>query len=88
MNRTLESRIRRLEKEADMSSLRHLTDDELDRNIIGALRKLIAGHSSVMAAIEHYRGADNTDEKAIGDMLDEHLPMIWTVIARQYPASV
>ncbi len=30
MNRTLESRIRRLEKEADMSSLRHLTDDELD----------------------------------------------------------
>ncbi len=41
-----------------------------------------------MAAIEHYRGGDHTDEKAIGDMLDEHLPMIWTVIARQYPASV
>ena len=87
MNRTLESRLRRLEKDADMSSLCHLTDDELDQNIIGALRKLIAGHSSVMAAIEHYRGADNPDEKAIGDMLDEHLPMIRSVIARQFPTA-
>lgn len=87
MNRTLESRIRRLEKEADMSSLRHLTDDELDHRIIGVLRKLIAGHTSVMAAIEHYRGADDPDEKAIGDMLDEHLPIIRTVIARQHPTA-
>ena len=87
MNRTLESRLRRLEKDADMSSLRHLTDDELDQNIIGALRSLIAGHSSVMAAIDHYRGADDPDEKAIGDMLNEHLPIIRTVIARQFPAT-
>ncbi|WP_281287369.1 hypothetical protein [Methylobacterium terricola] len=40
-----------------------------------------------MAAIEHYRGADNPDEQAIGDMLIEHLPIIRTVIERQYPTA-
>ena len=87
MNRTLESRIRRLEKEADMSSLRHLTDDELDQNIIGALRNLIAGHSSVMDAIEHWRGTGDPGYAEMADTLEEGLPMIRTVIARQHPAT-
>lgn len=87
MNRTLESRIRRLEKEADMSSLRHLTDDELDQRIIANLQQMIAGHSSVMAAIEHFRGTGDPGYAEMADTLEEGLPMIREVIVRQFPSA-
>ncbi|TNC08752.1 hypothetical protein FF100_28335 [Methylobacterium terricola] len=87
MNRTLESRIRRLEKEADMSSLHHLTDDELDERIIEALRQLTAGHSSIMGAIEHWQGTGDPDYVKLADSLDRRMPMIREIVARQYPTA-
>ncbi|GJD66581.1 hypothetical protein [Methylobacterium frigidaeris] len=87
MNRTLESRLRRLEKDADMSNLRHLTDDELDQRILDNLRRMIAGHSSVMDAIAHFRGTNDPGYAEMADTLEEGLPMIRDVIARQYPAG-
>lgn len=88
MNRTLESRIRKPEKEADMTSLRHLTDDELDRRLIENVRQMIVGHSSVMDAIKHFRSTGDAGYAEMADTLEEGLPMIREVIARQYPASV
>jgi len=85
MNRTLESRIRRLEKDADMSSLRHLTDDELDQRLIESVRQMIAGHSSVMDAIAHFRSTGDPGYAEMADTLEEGLPMIREVIARQFP---
>lgn len=87
MNRTLESRIRRLEKDADMSSLRHLTDDELDERIIETLRQLTSGHSSIMGAIEHWRGTGDPDYVKLADSLDRRMPMIREIVARQYPTA-
>lgn len=87
MNRTLESRIRRLEKDADMSSLRHLTDDELDRRLLDNLRQMIAGHSSVMDAIAHFRGTGDPGYAEMADTLEEGLPMIREVITRHFPAA-
>lgn len=88
MNRILESRIRRLEKDADMSSLRHLTDDELDRRLIESVRQMIAGHSSVMDAIAHLRGKGDPGYAEMADTLEEGLPMIREAISRQYTTAV
>ncbi|TNC05113.1 hypothetical protein FF100_36100 [Methylobacterium terricola] len=87
MNRTLESRIRRLEKDADMSNLRHLTDDELDQRLLDNFRRMIAGHSSVMDAIAYFRGTGDPGYAEMADILEEGLPMIREVIARQCPTA-
>jgi hypothetical protein len=55
---------------------------------MGALRKLITGHRSLMVAMKYYRGADDPDEKAVGNMIDEHLPIIRSVIERQFPVAI
>lgn len=67
MNRILTNRIRKLEREANMNALQHLTDEELDARITESLRELTAEYDSLDAAIEAYAASGVPEFERLAD---------------------
>ena len=76
MNRATQNRIRKLEREANMNSLQHLTDEELDARITESLRGLTAEYDSLEAAIEAYAASGVPEFEGLAVQLRADLPSL------------
>ncbi|MFE1603333.1 hypothetical protein [Methylobacterium sp. ID0610] len=83
MNRAIEARIRKLEKEANMGALQRLTDEELEARILAEFRTLAAEHGSVMDAVRYYRGLGIPELSQHADALEAFIPQLQEIIGRE-----
>ena len=69
-SRVIDMRLRKLEQRANQSALSHLTDGQIDAQIIGILTVIAEPYGGdVRAMIEHMRaGSDPTDHNLAGEI--------------------